>query len=337
MKIACPPPRRPVTPSAEPPSFSVVIAAYQAADVIVGAVASALAQEPPPLEVIVCDDGSTDDLASALAPVADRIVVLHQENRGEGSAKNAGARAARGDYVAILDADDAYLPGRLAALGELARIRPDLAILTTDAFLEAGGRRVRTAYGPAWPFEVDDQRAEILRRNFIFGHVAVQREALLAAGGFDEAIRRTTDWACWVRMILNGASAGAVLEPLALYRVTETGLSADRAAMLEGSLQTLRAALAHPGLTAADRVIAEASIAARTRELAPMRLSRAVRERAPGVRSDAMRLACARGTPWPTRLKAAAAAIAPGAVRRVLNRREERSWVGAGGTRLERG
>src|SRR5262249_14579403 len=127
------------TPARATPTFSVVIAAYNVADVISGAIESALDQSHAPHEVIVCDDGSTDDLDRVLEPYADRITVIRQENGGEGSAKNAAARAASGEFVAILDADDEYLPGRLQALSQLALARPDLDILTSDAYLAVDG------------------------------------------------------------------------------------------------------------------------------------------------------------------------------------------------------
>ena len=59
-----------------------------------------------------------------------------------------------------------------------------------------------------WTFEVDDQRRAILQRNFVFGLAAVRRERLLEVGGFDETIRWTTDWDCWIRMIMGGSRAG---------------------------------------------------------------------------------------------------------------------------------
>src|SRR5262249_18875688 len=171
-------------------------------------------------------------------PYTDRISLIRQSNGGEGSAKNAGARAASGEFVTILDADDEYLPGRLQALSHLTVARPDLDILTSDAYLEVDGRRVRRAYTDAWRFEDGDQRAALLDRNFIFGHVAVRRESFLAAGGFDEGIRWTTDWDCWIRMILGGSRAGCLTAPLATYRVRETSLSSDRRQLVAGRVQT---------------------------------------------------------------------------------------------------
>jgi glycosyltransferase involved in cell wall biosynthesis len=158
--------------------------------------------------VIVCDDGSTDDLEAALEPFRERIVLLRKENGGEASAKNAAARAASGEFLAILDADDLYAPERLEALAELAIARPDLDVLTTDALLDLDGRAVRRCYMDQFAFETGDQRAAILRRNFVFGLAAVRRERFLAAGGFDESLRYATDWDLWVRLILEGARVG---------------------------------------------------------------------------------------------------------------------------------
>jgi GT2 family glycosyltransferase len=318
------------------PTFSVVIAAYNVADVISGAIDSALAQTQVPHEVIVCDDGSTDDLGRALEPYAGRITLIRKANGGEGSAKNAGARAASGDFVAILDADDEYLPGRLQALSELAAARPDLDILTSDAYLEVDGRRVRRCYTNAWRFDAGDQRAAILDRNFIFGHVAVRREAFFAAGGFDEEIRWTTDWDCWIRMILGGSRAGCVTAPLASYRVRETSLSSDRPNLLAGRVQTLVKTLKRSDLSADERAVAERSLGRNRRELSLLELRASLREGRSDVRARAVAVARDRDLPGRVRVKAAAAAILPRLARRREHRSSGDAWAGAGGTRVTR-
>jgi hypothetical protein len=303
------------------PRFSIAIALYNAAHLVAEAVESALGQTVPPLEVIVCDDGSTDDVETALAPFEGRITVLRKENGGEASAKNAAARAAAAEFVVFLDADDVWLPERLEALGDLVAQRPDLDLLTTDAFLELDGAIVRRCYTDDFGFEVEDQRRAILTRNFFFGHVAARRERFLAAGGFDESIRYTTDWDCWARLILEGARAGLVDEPLARYRLRRGSLSSQRAQLIAGRLQTLGKARSHPSLSAQARRTVDASIALERRRLALAEARAALLGELPGARRRSLAVAVGRGHGARTRLKAAAAALAPGRAARRLSER----------------
>lgn len=334
-RFLAPPPHRPL-PSAPPPTFSVIIAAYQAADVVGEAVASALCQTHPPVEVIVCDDGSTDDLEGALRPFRDDIVLIRKEHGGEGSAKNAAASAASGEFVAILDADDVYFPTRLEALADLASARPDLDILTTDAYLAVDGRIVRRCYDGRWRFEVEDQRREILRRNFIFGLAAVRRRRLLDAGGFDEAILWTTDWDCWLRLILAGARAGCVEEPLAWYRLRESSLSARREELVRGKIATLEKARRDPNLHLEEVPVLEASLRGYRRELSLLKLRHGLARGEPEARALARELATRPDLPVRHRLEAAAAAAAPDLPARLGRLGGERWWTGAGGTRIRR-
>jgi Glycosyl transferase family 2 len=153
-------------------SFSAIVAAYEVANVIGEALDSLRRQTVARLEVIVSNDGSTDDLEGALAPCQREIVPLHQENGGDAAAKKAAARETAGDFVLILDADDVYLPERIAALTELGHA-PDLDILTTDGLLVAGGRPVRRVYDRSWRFEVGERRplpvAPVTARRLVMG------------------------------------------------------------------------------------------------------------------------------------------------------------------------
>jgi len=335
-RFLAPPPDRAVQPGPAP-TFSVLVAAYQVADVIGEALDSIRRQTLPALEVIVCDDGSTDGLEDALAPYRGEIELLRKENGGEASAKNAAAARARGDFVAILDADDVYEPERLEALAELARLRPDLDILTTDALLVANGIVRRHNYDATWRFEVDDQRRAILQRNFVFGHAAVRRSRFLEHGGFDESIRWTTDWDLWLRMILAGSAAGCVDEPLALYRLRETSLTAQRHDLQLGKLATLEKARTNPDLREEERPALEAALRSYRRDLSLLELRAAVAAGAGGVRLRALALLRSRGLARRDRVETAAIAVAPRVVKRLMRRRDARSWIGAGGTRVERG
>jgi succinoglycan biosynthesis protein ExoO len=125
---------RPVSPGSA--SVTVLIAAFNAAPFIHRAIRSALAQDPLPLEVLVVDDRSTDDTAAVVEEIArsePRVRLLRlAENVGPSGARNAGLDAACGDWVAVLDADDAYLAGRLSAL--LATAQATGADVVTDNF-----------------------------------------------------------------------------------------------------------------------------------------------------------------------------------------------------------
>jgi hypothetical protein len=335
-RFCAPPPLRTTEPLERAPTFSVVIAAYEVADVIADALDSVRRQTTPPLEVIVCDDGSGDGLENALAPYRDEIVLVRKPNGGEASAKNAAAARASGDYVAILDADDVYLPTRIEALTALAQLRPDLDILTTDAYLVANGRRVRRNYDKRWTFEIADQRRAILQRNFVFGHAAVRRERLLEHGGFDESILWTTDWDLWLRMILSGSRVGLVDEALAQYRLRETSLTAQRRDLVLGKIMTLEKALANEALRDEERPVVENALAAHRHELQVLDTRTVVAAGDGDARRRALALMRAPRATLRQRATAAAMAAAPPVTRRRLQRESARAWVGAGGTRVQR-
>jgi hypothetical protein len=181
--------------------------------------------------VIVVDDGSTDDLGSALAPFADRIELLRKENGGGASALNAGAALASGDFLAILDSDDAYHPRRLEALAALARARPDLDLITTDAAFVVDGDEVGS-FARYTPFETDRQRTAIFESCFVGGWPAIRLARLREVGGFDEGLRTGYDWECWARLILAGSGAGMVDEPLYRYRLHSGTLTSSRSSSL---------------------------------------------------------------------------------------------------------
>ncbi len=134
-----------------PPAVSVVIPAYNAAWCVRKAIDSVLAQDFRDFEVIVVNDGSTDDTAAVLAGYGDAIRVIDQPNGGMSSARNAGIRAARGEFIAFLDADDWWLPGKLGRQVELLRGRPDLGFCSCAARVEdLEGRLLNLWDCPTW-------------------------------------------------------------------------------------------------------------------------------------------------------------------------------------------
>jgi hypothetical protein len=315
------PPAHHLEPAAAPPTFSVIIAAYQAAHMVASAVTSALAQTVAPHEIIVSDDGSTDDLEEALAPFLGRVRLLRNPHGGEGAAKNAGARAATGDFVLILDADDEMTERRVEALTEMATARPDLDLLTTDAWYVVDGQRTRRAYSGPEAFPITEQLDAILQGNFINGAAAIRREALLAAGGFDPSIRQVADWHCWIRLMLRGSRAGLVAEPLYLYTIHDSSLSADRARHLRARVDVLEDIARRDDLPPHAPAVLQRAIAHHDRRARLAEAQRAVRDGAPDAHRRSFAVARDSGFDLRTRAKALTAALLPTVVRAVAARR----------------
>jgi len=299
------------------PTLSVLIPVYNAAATVGEAIESALRQTVPAHEVVVCDDGSTDGVDDALAPYRDRIVFPRKENGGGASALNAAAARATGDFVVVLDSDDAYAPRRLEALAELAAARPDLDILTADALYEIDGRAVGRFNGPANPFAVSDQRLAIVGRCFLFAP-AVRRTRLLDVGGWDESLAIGYDWDCWLRVMLDCAAAGSVDQPLVHYRLHDASLSARRIQSLRERVTILERALAHPGLTSAEQDHLEASLAGHRRNVLLAEAYHSIQAARSDPRDRALAVARERAFGRRVRLRALALAHTPSRARRRL-------------------
>jgi GT2 family glycosyltransferase len=312
-----PPAAAAVEPLAEPPTFSVVVAAYEAAATIGSALASALEQTLPPHEVIVVDDGSEDDLDAALTPFADRITVLRQENKGAGPARNAAVAAASGEFVTILDADDRYDPRRLQELAALAMERPDLDLIGTDARLLVEGREVGT-FSAFNPFASEGQRAAIFASCFVGGWPAVRRAHFNAVGGFDESLRIAQDWDCWLRVILAGAKAGFVDAPLYDYFLHGGSLASSRLASLWERVTMLENAAGNPSLRPGDRPALEQALRRHRTQAIRATIEAAAHGEAPRARLP--RLAFSRGLGPRDRTFAVLAAVAPPLARRLVPR-----------------
>ena len=303
-------------------TFSVITAAYQAAATIGAAVESVLSQTYPALEMIVSDDGSTDSTAEALEPFKDDVTVVRNPHRGPGATRNAALRVASGDFVVILDADDVYEPLRLEALAGLIHSRPDLDIATTDAFLERGGTVVGRFYNDSFPFPETNQRAEMLRRCFLFAP-AVRRERIDAIGGFDESaqIVPAEDWDCWIRLVLDGARAGVVPEPLVRYRLHAGSLTSNRARSLRARVTVLEKAAERSDLTSDERDGLKRSIVRRRRDAIVAEAAAAAATGAGDVRSRSLAMLFAHGVGTRERVRAAAGVVSPRLVIRRAQRR----------------
>ncbi|MGH7355034.1 MAG: glycosyltransferase [Candidatus Rokuibacteriota bacterium] len=215
-------------------AVTLVIATYNHARFLPEALASALAQTLPP-EIVVVDDGSTDDTPAVLARYADRVRVLRVDHGGLAVARNAGLAAARGRFVAFLDADDLLDPAKLETQAAILESEPELGWTFCDVRIEdvetgdATTASVRFDYAhhrlDGWIFPA------LVGGNFIPAMAPLVRRSLLErAGGFDPSLTSLEDWDLWLRLALE-APARYSPDVLATYRVQSGGMSRNRARM----------------------------------------------------------------------------------------------------------
>jgi glycosyl transferase family 2 len=250
---------------------SVIIPAFNAGRYLDEAVASVLRQTHSDLEIIVVDDGSTDDTKAVMDRYAGHSSVryLRQQNRGPGAARNTGALIARGEYLAFLDADDAFVPDSVEARVALARSQsPRLDFVFANYLVRDGGSE-HSRYGAGVPTVAAHARrvgagivltgsvAELADIAFVAwtGTVLMSRALFTELGGFPVEHHVAEDRRLWARAIERTRRAGYIDRPLARYtcdRSTMTGpkaarYAASRIAVAEGMLHSYRG---HRGVAA---------------------------------------------------------------------------------------
>lgn len=302
--------------SAEPPSFAVVIPAYEAAATIGAAIESLRAQTSRPSEIIVCDDGSNDDLGGALEPYRDLVTVITGEHRGVAAARNELLRAASAEFVVPLDADDVYAPTRLQRLGELAAAQPGLDLLSTDAVFVSDGRP-GGRFNEKTPFAFEDQAEAILDRCFLICP-AMRRRRLLEIGGYDERLRTAEDWDVCIRLILSGSAAGLVDEPLLEYRLGRRSLTASRVATLQERVYMLEKVLTTPDIAPFLRNSAARAVSHHRARALEQAAREAVAEGRADARRQLLHVARSGDVAWRGRVAAAFSSLAPLRARRLI-------------------
>jgi hypothetical protein len=324
-------------------SVSVIIPAYNRATLLPFTLDAVLAQDPAPDEVIVVDDGSTDDTAAVAAGYAARVRCITINNSGDLVARNVGLRAARGDYAAFCDSDDLWRPGFLAAMAALWRAEPSIRAAYCDfltvrddvwgqeaKFADAppgfwdGLRPVASDFGPnAGVFDMP-MVDRLLRFQPLFPSCMVaDRAFLLSVGGWDEGVGRTlgSDFATAL-LVAEYPPLGIVKRPLVGIRKHAGNFSRDVQAMNLGDAWVLEHVLAsRPSLAPLAPAIS-ASIAQRRTEALDTAFARGDFD---GVRQIATKLGplsgrtrikrLVAGLPTPLRGPAAAALLGLGTLR----------------------
>ncbi len=255
------------------PTFTVVMPAFNTASTIGIAVRSVLAQTRRDFELVVVDDGSTDNTAEVVEAMQDdeRIRLLRQENKGAAAARNTALSDARGRYVSLIDSDDMWLPTYLEAMAaSLDHAVEDVGFSYTNAWTlnpvtgQIGKATAMEGQRPPLepPSTAEALLLELLDRNFIYNSVTVRRAVFEQLGTFDESLQAAIDYEMWLRIVAHGYKAVSPGGLLAVYR-------RDR----PGSISSNRAVVCTSLLRVYDRVVTDLAVAPRARQVARERMA----------------------------------------------------------------
>lgn len=196
--------------------ISVIIPTYNRAQLIREAVESVIGQDFSDWELLIIDDGSTDNTREIVGKYGKSVKYVHQENAGPSAARNRGMSCAGGKYIAFLDADDVWLPEKLAIQNKLMENSRSAGIVATGYYVCDRDLNVRET--------VIRKRKKVRRRDLLVKNTILtssvlgRRECILEGGLFNERYRFGEDWDMWLR-IASRFEIAYVQEPLCKYRV----------------------------------------------------------------------------------------------------------------------
>ncbi|HEY9099965.1 MAG TPA: glycosyltransferase [Thiobacillus sp.] len=205
----------------DPALISVVMPCYNAAPFVEEAITSVMQQSYPHVELIIVDDGSTDESVTIIAELAsrhpDRITVLHQTNNGPYNARNQGLTQARGNFIAFLDADDTWHPDALSHLH--AAMSETLADVAYCGWQNVGEAAVNTQPHIPPNYAESDAAALFLQScPWPINGVLARRQLIDSLRGFSERLPTAMDYDLWLRMLATQPTVVRVPEVLAYYR-----------------------------------------------------------------------------------------------------------------------
>lgn len=200
------------------PKISIIIPVYNSTRFLPAALESVFSQNYASYEIVVVDDGSTDETAVCLQPYANRIRYVYQTNAGSAAARNTGLDLARGEYIVFLDADDLLLPGKLKEQAAFLDLRPSLGMVHSGwRIIDEQGQTVTdvTPWREAPTLDLDTW---LRRKPVKMGAMMIRRAWLESVGGLDVELRQSHDVDLMLRLSLAGCQAEWVYKPTLCYR-----------------------------------------------------------------------------------------------------------------------
>jgi glycosyltransferase involved in cell wall biosynthesis len=240
--------------------ISVIIPCYNAQAYLAEAIDSALNQSHTHIEVLVIDDGSTDNSARIAKSYKNevRLIYLHKENSGLSSARNLGIQRSSGPYIALLDADDRWEPHKLSRQIETFQTAPSCGMVFTDySTFDSQGLR-DTRRNVDHHTGIVEYSQLLSRSNFIYpSTVLIRRSVFDVCGNFDESLRSIEDYDMWLRIAQKFEVRG-VREPLTTIRIHEHNMSGNLPVMLKYETKVVKKHRQNLSWLAYNRRIAKA-------------------------------------------------------------------------------
>jgi glycosyltransferase involved in cell wall biosynthesis len=234
------------------PRVSITIPTFNCARFIERAIDSALAQTYADYEIVVVDDGSTDDTRQVLARYGDKVRYVHQPNGGLSSARNLALAHASGELIAYLDADDIWYPHRLERQVAFLDARPDCGFVHSDVtIIDEADRVLHQRFNAETRRPVPEGACtlDLLRRCHVQVPTVLERRACIErVGNFDGRLKTAQDYLHWIRIAMAGMAVGYIAEPLAMYRRTTSSLSSSPRRVLDDCVIIFEELLADPAL-----------------------------------------------------------------------------------------
>jgi glycosyltransferase involved in cell wall biosynthesis len=234
------------------PAVSVIIPAYNQGHYLGSAIQSVLDQSFENFELLVVDDGSTDDTHAVVTAFHDpRLHYFYQANRGLPAARNQGILHAKGAYLSFLDSDDLFLPDKLHLLVAYLEARPEMGLVAGQSIpFDEKRRRPEKTYATPLP---ENGAALLLGNPLHVGSVLLRKVWQEEVGLFDERLRSYEDWDLWLRLARAGCPMGWVAQPVSLYRFHENQMTSNGSQMTQATFAVLDKVFADPELSGSWR------------------------------------------------------------------------------------